>query len=74
MKTFIEAWGSDDEPEYAVRVDQATVAQARAAVRRDFGPFDLPLRYVGIRVVNLRPDEEHKGRRHRAHIFTDIPA
>lgn len=73
MKPIVEVWPHEDRPLYAVRADQASVAKARAAVRRQYDS-GLPLRYVGIQVVNLPEREGLRGRRRRAHIFTDEPS
>ena len=69
--TRVTVWEPDiDAPlcRWAVRADEATAEQAVAAVARQFAIDRKALRYVGVQVWNLSYDEEHRGRRRRAHI------
>ena len=70
---LVDVYPSEDEPLYAVPVREWSQDQGREAVEVQY-PSGLPVRYLGVRVVHLSPDDEHRGRRRRAHIFTDEPA
>ena len=53
---------------WAVRADEANDEQAMAAVERQYAIAPRELCYIGVEVWNLSYDEEHRGRRGRAHI------
>ena len=70
--TRVTVWEPDIDAllcRWAVRADEATAEQAMLAVERQFSMVRKELYYVGVQVWNLSYDEEHRGRRRRAHII-----
>jgi len=66
---YFDVWPHEDEDTFAVRADQATPDEARAAVAREYALRPETLRYRGIEVWNLPEAEGQRGRRRRAHVF-----